>query len=480
MKKKGIALHWQITIGLVLGIIAGVVANQLWTTATWAAVGVNDSAAYMAGTRHAPGTADPNAEAGVVAVTVKFASSLTDFVGKLFLRCLRFIAVPIVLFSLVVGVASLGDPRKLGRIGTKTLMWFILTTVAAAVIGLGLSNAVKPGGDAFVSPEKRVELLAAQAAGAQSRIAAGEKIRSEASVWQQLIDVVPANPFAALASGEMLQVVFLSVTLGLGLTMIPRGKSDVVVRVCDGVQDALILLVRALMTLAPYAVFALMAKTVAGLGLDVLGALLVYCLVVLAGLALVLTVMYPTFLWALTPRGNKVGFKRFFRALAPAQLLAISSSSSAATLPVTMECARDRLGVADEITSFVCPLGATVNMAGTALYQAVAATFVAQLYGIQLTLTDQASIVMLATLIAVGSPGVPGGSIVMMVIVLESIGVPPEGIAVLMAVDRVLDMGRTVVNISGDAAVAAVVAASEGKLLTEAEVRAAAAAVEAA
>lgn len=461
MRKTRLALHWRIIIGLALGALAGVLVNRLWTPETWSALGVGDPAAFLAGTpSHA------NQDAGFAAFSARFVAGATGFVGDLFIRGLRFIAVPIVLFSLIVGVASLGDPRKLGRIGGRTILWFILTTMLAAGIGLAFSNAVEPGGESFVPAEKREQLAAAQHAAAQQRIAAGTQVREQTSIWQEIVHVVPANPFEALARAQMLQVVFLSVVVGVGLTLIPRNKSEAVVRVCDALQDAFIVLVRLLMHAAPYAVFALIARTVAGLGLDVLAALAVYCAVTIAALATALFGLYPAFLWLFTPPGRRVGFARFFRAMAPAQLLAFSSSSSAATLPVTMECCRDRLGVSDQITSFVCPLGATINMGGTALYQAVAATFIAQLYGIPLTLLDQVTVVLLATLIAVGSPGVPGGSIVMMVIVLEAIGVPPEGIAVILAVDRILDMCRTVVNISGDAAVAAVVAAGEGQLLT--------------
>jgi Na+/H+-dicarboxylate symporter len=251
------------------------------------------------------------------------------------------------------------------------------------------------------------------------------------------------------------------------MTLIPREKSDAVLRVFDGLQESITALVRVLMHAAPVAVFALIAGTVAKLGWQVMGALGVYCVVTIVALAIAQLAMYPAFLYVLTRRDNRMTFGRFMGGMSPAMLLAFSSSSSSATLPVTMQCARDRLGVSEEITSFVCPLGATVNMAGTALYQAVAATFIAQLYGIHLELAQQATIVALATLIAIGSPGVPGGSIVMMVIVLEAVGIPPAGIAVILAVDRVLDMCRTIVNISGDAAAAVVVASSEGQLATK-------------
>jgi Na+/H+-dicarboxylate symporter len=460
MDKTRLALHWKILIGLALGLVAGVLVNVLWTEAVWTAQGVHDSKAFLAASK-----SDANNEATALAYLARFAAQATQFLGDLFIRCLRFIAVPIVLFSLTVGVASLGDVRKLGRIGGKTLAFFAATTLVAACIGLACSNVVKPG--TFVPEAKRQELASGQQAAAQARISAGEKIKAETSIWKQVLDIVPANPFAALAQADMLQVVVLSVALGLGVTLIPREKSSAVVRMFDGLQESITALVRVLMHAAPVAVFALIAGTVAKLGWQVMGALGVYCVVTIVALAIVQLVMYPAFLYVLTRRDSRMTFGRFMGGMSPAMLLAFSSSSSSATLPVTMQCVRDRLGVSEEIASFVCPLGATVNMAGTALYQAVAATFIAQLYGIHLELSQQATIVALATLIAIGSPGVPGGSIVMMVIVLESVGIPPGGIAVILAVDRVLDMCRTIVNVSGDAAAAVVVASSEGQLATK-------------
>lgn len=461
---KRIPLHLWILIALVAGAVVGVIINTAWTPGTWASLGVQAPGDYLARKPN-----DVNSQASIGAEAARTISHATKFIGDLFIRLLRFVAVPVVLFSLLVGVASLGDVRKLGRIGGKTLLLFVVTTALAAVIGLTLSGAVRPG--TFVPEAKRTELLAQFHAQAQTRIEAGEAVQKSLSLWDELMKIVPANPFAALAAADMLQVVFLSVALGVGLTLIPKEKSAAAIAVCDAFQEALSALIRLMMKAAPIAVFVLIAGTVASMGLDVLGALAAYCVVVIVSLAVAQFAMYPAFLWVFTPKNNKIGLTRFTRAMAPAQLLAFSSSSSNATLPVTMECTRDRLGVSEEITSFVCPLGATVNMAGTALYQAVAATFVAQLFGIQLELGQQALIVAMATLIAVGSPGVPGGSIVMMVIVLEAIHVPAAGIAVLLSVDRILDMCRTVVNISGDAAVAAMVAASERQLSTPEEVQ---------
>jgi len=460
---KKIPLHIWIVLGLLFGALAGLAANAFWTDGVWRSLGVGDAAAYLAGSE-----SDANAGAGAAAWTVGAVTHAMDFIGQVFLRLLRFVAVPIVLFSLVAGVASLGDVRRLGRIGGKSIALFVITTALAAMIGLGLSNAVKPG--KWVPEEKARQLASSQEATAKARIDASAKVQQELSIWNELSKVVPLNPFDSLARGDMLQVVFLASVLGVGLTLIPKAKAQKVIETCEALQDAIGTVLHLVMKVAPVAVFALMAVTVSKLGLDVLGALVGYCLVVIVGLAVALCGLYPLFLYFLTPASNRVTPGRFFSSMSPAMLLAFSSSSSSATLPVTMECCRERLGVSEEITSFVCPLGATVNMAGTALYQAVASTFLAQIFGIELSLAQQATIVALATIIAVGSPGVPGGSIVMMVIVLQAIHVPPEGIAIILAVDRILDMARTVVNIGGDAAVAAIVASSEKQLATPAEI----------
>lgn len=447
-------------IGLTLGVVAGVVLNQWWTADTWSSLGVSDSTAYLAGKE-----SEANAKAGVSAAACRIAINLTRLTGDAFLRALRFIAVPITLFALVVGVASLGDVRKLGRLGGRTLALFLITTVISIGIGLSLSRSIEPG--LFVSEEKRAQLTEQRAADASARIATARQEAPRLSMWERLIAIVPTNPFDALARADMLQIVFMSVAIGIGLTLIPREASDPVIRVFEGLSWAIIELVRILMSLAPYAVFALIVPIVAGIGFDVLGALGVYCLVVVGGLALVGVLVYPAMLWILTPRGNRVGPGRFYKAVSPAMLVAFTSSSSNATLPVTIGCVRDRLGVSPEVANFVCPLGATVNMNGTALYQAVATTFLAQLYGIDLSMGDLLAIVAMATMSAIGAAGVPGASVVLLVMVLQAVHIPPDGIAIILAVDRVLDMCRTVTNITGDAAVAAVVASAEGQLALE-------------
>ena len=282
-----------------------------------------------------------------------------------------------------------------------------------------------------------------------------------ATGWDSLLDIVPRNPAEALADGNMLQIVFLALVIGIALTLIPDEKARPVMRVCEGMTEVILALVRVVMQVAPFAVFTLLVEVMASMGLDVLGALLVYSAVVVLGLGTMVFLVYPTIL----RMGSGIPRRKFLAGIAPAQLLAFSSSSSSATLPVTMECVEDRLGVSGEVTSFVIPLGATINMDGTALYQGVAALFIAQLYGIPLTMGDQLTIVLTATLASIGTAGVPGVGIVMLIIVLGSLGFSPEvmasGVAIIFGVDRLLDMCRTTCNVTGDAMVAAVVGASE-------------------
>ncbi|GJQ30222.1 MAG: glutamate:proton symporter [Phycisphaerae bacterium] len=454
---KPLALHWKIIIGLVLGVFVGIALNLWWTDATWRSLGVGDKTAYLAGT-----DAAANAEAGPVAVSVRFAINATQFAGKLFIRSLRFIAVPIVLFSLIAGAASLGDVRQLGRIGGKTLGLFLITTIVSIVIGITLARSVAPG--ERVTPETKRQLIESRSAEAAAKAASGKASIAEKTGWDRVLETVPINPFESLAKAEMLQTVFLALVLGCCLTVIPRERSEPVVKACEGMAHAITVFVEFLMRTAPYAVFAIIVPIVATVGLDVLQALAVYALVVVAGLGVVLFGVYPLMLWTMTPRDNRVTFGRFFRAMAPAQLLAFSSSSSNATLPVNIECATERLGISKDVASFVLPLGATINMNGTGMYLSIVAVFLAQLYEIPLSLADQAAIVVTATLAAIGSAGIPGASIALMVIVLEAVHVPAEGIAIILGADRILDMCRTVVNTQGDAAVAAIVAGSEGKL----------------
>lgn len=457
MERPALALHWKILIGLTIGAVVGVVLNLAWTQDTWTSLGVRDGGAFMAGT-----PSDANADAGVPAKAARFAVKLNALVGELFVRALKFIGVPVVLFALIGAVAGLGDLRKLGRIGGKTIGLFLATGFLSVVIGVLVADTIRPG--EYVGEETRQRLLDQRAAEAATSVSSATTTAKTLTPWRFIANMVPTNPFESLAKGEMLQIVFLSVCLGIGLTLLPREKADPAIRFCDAMFEAVLVLVRLIMRTAPIAVFALITPIVANLGIDVLRALGVYCVAVLVALGLVLFGLYPAIMLIFTPRGNKVGYRRFFRAMAPAQLLAFSSSSSAATLPVTLQCTRDRLGVSEQISGFVCTVGTTINMDGTALYQAVAASFLAQLYGIPLSFTDQIGLVLLSTMIAIGTPGVPGAGIVLMVIVLNAFNIPTEGIAIILAVDRVLDMARTVINVSGDGMGAAVVAGTEGQL----------------
>jgi Na+/H+-dicarboxylate symporter len=443
MSKPRLALHWQILIGMALGMVAGLVVNLF------------------------QGPIDGLMESSAIAAKVLgFLASANNFVGDLFLRGLRFIAVPVVLFSLIVGASSLNDLKKLSRIGGRTIVIYLFTTAVAISIGLLLANIAQPG--TWLSPELR-DALAGEAAGA---VAGKVDAAVAPDAWATLLNIVPKNPFKALAEGNMLQVVFTALAVGAALTLIPKDKAEPIIKAADGLTDVIIKLVHAIMLVAPIAVFCLIAKVMASMGLEVLVSLLVYSLTVIGGLGLMTFVVYPLALKVFTG----ISIVRFYRAIAPAQLLAFSSSSSSATLPVTMECVDERLGAGEDVTSFVIPLGATINMDGTALYQGVAAIFIAQLYGIDLSMGDQLTIVLTATLASVGTAGVPGVGLIMLVIVLQAVGIPDEamkgGIAIIFGVDRLLDMCRTTTNVTGDAMVATVVAHAEGDLLSEAEAEA--------
>lgn len=465
MNKK-LALHWKILIGMALGVLAGIAANQYWGADMWASHGVGDAGAYIAGGSAARAAAEEggaNTNADTIAGVGRLVRHANDFVGDLFMRGLRFIAVPIVLFSLIVGVSSLNDTSKLGRIGGKTIGIYLVTTAVAITVGLVLANIVGPGRG--FSEETGAQLAATQQLSAESRIGAANMQRDR-STWEILLEIVPTNPFASMAQGNTLQVVVAALLIGVALTLVKKETARPVVQFCEGMTQVIIKIVEMILKIAPYAVFALISRAITDLGIDVLEALAWYVMTVVTGLAVMMFGVYPAVLRLF----GGVGPRRFFRAISPAQLLAFSSSSSGATLPVTMECCEQRLGIKEEVSSFVLPIGATVNMDGTALYQGVAAVFIAQFYGLDLTIGDQVTIVLTATLASIGTAAVPGVGIVMLVIVLESVGIPLEGIAVILGVDRILDMCRTSCNVTGDCMVATVVASSEGALMTESEV----------
>jgi proton glutamate symport protein len=420
-------LHWKIIIGLILGLLFGILAaSQGWGGFT------NDWIAPF---------------------------------GKIFINLLKLIAVPLVLSSLITGVASLSDLKKLSRIGGKTITIYLVTTAIAVTIGLIAVNILEPG--ETVPEDMKIKLQNTYQSAASGKLEAAQEVK-ERSVLQPVVDMVPSNFFQSASSNRnMLQVVFIALLIGIGLIQIPKKKAKPVLDVFKGLNDVIIKLVDIIMLMAPIGVFALIAQTInkvagedPGQVAELLGALGYYMIAVIIGLGIHMAITYAAILRSY----SKMPLKTFYTGIGPAQLLAFSTSSSGATLPVTMERCEDELGVSEEVSSFVLPLGATINMDGTALYQAVAAVFISQALGLDLDIGDQLTIVLTAVLASIGTAAVPGAGIIMLVIILEAIGVPSTGIALILGVDRILDMLRTVVNVTGDATIAVTIAASEGQL----------------
>lgn len=384
----------------------------------------------------------------------KTLGALIKPVGDIFVRLLNMIAVPLVFASLLVGAASLSDLKNVARIGGKTVLLFMFTTVIAITTGLLFANIFQPGN--FMPPETKMMLLQTFSDEASS------KVQQEVSVniVDFFVNIVPRNPFKAIADGDFLQVVFFAILTGIFLTQIPKDKSKTIINFFDGLSSAMILLVEKVMLIAPFAVFALISATVAEFGFNILQTLLMYVVTVMSGLIFLMIFVYPTLLKTIARQ--KV--LPIYKALRQVMIVAFSTSSSAATLPLEIDVAEKKLGVSNKIASFVLPLGATVNMDGTAMYQAVAAMFIAQVYGIEMDLTKQITIVITAVLASIGTAPVPGVGLIMLIIVLRSVGIPEEGIALILGVDRVLDMARTVPNIVSDSFTAVTVAKSEGEL----------------
>ena len=406
---------------------------------------------------------------GVTAAAFGWTEFTDDYIspfGDVFFNGLQLIAVPLVLASLIIGVASLSDMRKVSRIGGKTIAIYLATTAVAVTIGLGYANLLRPGD--YVPESLQRELARQYEEAASTRQGAAEQMMEERGPLSILEDIVPSNIISSTSSNRnMLQVVFLALMFGIALLRIPKDKSAPLLAFFKGLEAVVVEFVGIVMRIAPLGVFALIARAITGMAGDdpqqvvqLLGALGFYCLVVIAGLATQMLVVYPLILKFFTP----IRWGRFFPAAARVQLVAFSTSSSGATLPVTMDCAQRDLGVSEEVSSFVLPLGATINMDGTALYQAAAALFIAQSLGMSIGLEGQLTIVLTAVLVSIGTAAVPGAGIIMLVIILQAIGVPTEGVALILGVDRILDMMRTATNVTGDLAVASAVAASEGQL----------------
>ncbi len=467
---KNLALHWKIIIGLILGVIFAFVSSSLgWS---------------------------------------KFVVDWIDPFGKIFINLLKLIAVPLVLFSIIKGIAGLHDTAKLGRLATKTLAFYLVTTVISVSVGLLLVNTFAPGelvDDAQRTDNRIAYEIWAQETGAEildgkcylcddqyaSRVeivrglmdteAPDEKLLSkmqsakstkDAGPLQPLVDMVPSNIFLSLNdNGLMLQVIFFAIFFGVTLISIPKELAQPVIGLVDGMNEVFLKMVDFVMQAAPFFVFALLAGVISKMAgddpnavIEIFKGLGWYSLVVVAGLGFMIFIFYPTLATTLT---KGLTYRRFFKAISPAQFLAFSTSSSAATLPVTMDCVQDNLGVSKETTSFVLPIGATVNMDGTSMYQAVAVVFLAQFHMVDLSIMQQLTIVLTATLASIGSAAVPSAGLIMLIIVLESVGLNPAWIAIIFPVDRILDMCRTTVNVTGDCTVATIVADSEGQLNKE-------------
>ncbi|MCQ0112704.1 dicarboxylate/amino acid:cation symporter [Zhouia amylolytica] len=418
---KKLALHWQILLGMLVGVLFALLMIQF----DWGP---------------------------------KFVTDWIKPFGNIFINALKLIAVPLILASLIKGVSDLKDISKLSKMGGRTIGTYIITTVIAVSIGLTVVNVIKPG--KTIKEETRNELMDSYSGDASSKIADAEK-QKEAGPLQALEDLVPSNIFnAANDNGNMLQVIFFAIFFGIGLILIPEETAKPVKAFFDGFNEVILKLIDLIMLAAPYGVFALLAALVVEApSADLFKALGMYGITVLLGLGLMIGV-YILIVWVFTKKTPKF----FLNGISPAQLLAFSTSSSAATLPVTMERVEEHLGVEEEVTSFVLPIGATINMDGTSLYQAVAAVFIAQAFGMNLDIATQLGIIATATLASIGSAAVPGAGMVMLVIVLAQAGIPEAGLALIFAVDRPLDMCRTTVNVTGDAAVSMLVAKSVDKL----------------
>lgn len=464
---KKLALHWKIIIGLVLGIIWALVSSSLgWS---------------------------------------EFTNNWIAPFGDIFINLLKLIAVPLVLFSIINGVAGIGDPSSLGRMGGKTLIAYLATTLLAVALGLVLVNVMQPG--KMVDKESRIDNrisyeLWAQDTGVdvkdglnflqdpqyKNRVAAvtereknktlDENVSSRLKTVEEnkkegplkpLKDLVPQNIFESLTDNSlMLQIIFFALFFGISLLFIPDEKSAPVIKIVDSLMEIFLKMIDFVMQAAPFFVFALLAGVISKMAGDDLGKVIEifkglswYSLTVVIGLASMIFLVYPLIMKLFV---RVIPYSGFFKAMGLAQTTAFSTSSSAATLPVTMECVEDNLGVDKKITSFVLPIGATVNMDGTVLYQAIVVVFLAQFHMIDLTIGQQLTIVLTATLASIGSAAVPSAGLVMLIVVLGSVGLNPAWIAIIFPVDRILDMCRTVVNVTGDATVSSIIAKGEGML----------------
>lgn len=406
---KGMSLTMKIMIAMGFGILVGVIFNQI------------------------------NSEF----IDKNIVSGLFAMIGKMFVNALKMLVVPLVFFSLLGGVTGIGDIGVLGRVGTKSFALYLGTTALAITVAITLATIVGPG--------KGFDMAGLDLTGVSGKEAP--------SVWDVFAGIVPTNPIAAFANGEMLQVIFYTVVLGVGVLML-GARSEPFIAACDYMNDLMMKVVQIVMHFAPYGVFCLIAKTFAEQGLDLFMPVIAYVITLVAALFIHLFITLPVMLKLLSGL-NPVAFMRKMR---PAQIFAFSTASSNATIPVTYRSVTERVGVDESVASFCIPFGATINMDGTAIMQGVATVFLANVYGIDLGLSGYLTVIGMAVLASIGTAGVPGVGLVMLTMVLSQVGLPIEGIAIILGVDRLMDMIRTAVNITGDAVVTAIVAKGEGKI----------------
>ncbi|SKA18190.1 dicarboxylate/amino acid:cation symporter [Novilysobacter spongiicola] len=416
--RTGLALHTRMLIGFAVGVVAGLAANMLVGEAAWLDVLVT----YVA-----------------------------DPIGQLFLRLLFMVVIPLVFSALVLGVVEIGDPRSLGRIGGKTLLWILVVTAMAVTIGLVLVNLLQPGQGL---PPDIAQTLLSESSARATEIAGGREAVSGIDV---LLNIVPRNPVAAATDGDLIAVMFFALMFGIAATVLQSEGTKTFVGTVQGIYDICLKIIGWVIELAPYAVAALLFSITAQLGLDVLVQLARFVGTVLLALAIHFFVVFPTLLWVF----GGMSPMRFFRGAQPALLTAFSTSSSSATLPTTLKVSVEELGVPRRVARFVCTLGATANMNGTALFEGITVLFLAQFFGVELGLLQQGLILVMCILGSVGAAGVPGGSLPVIAMILVMFGIPPEGIGLILGVDRFLDMCRTVVNVGGDMAGSVVIGRSE-------------------
>lgn len=419
-KKKKLALHWKILIGMTIGIIYGLLASK----SGW----------------------------------IDFTSDYIKPFGTIFINLLKLIAMPLILFSLISGIGNLKDISKLSSMGLKTITFYIFTTVVAITIGLVLVNLIDPGASFPKADQAKFTQMYSSQVEAKQQSAA---VMEEESPLQFIVDLVPSNIIGAASDNtNMLQIIFFSIFIGIAIVLLPEDKTKPVRDFFNSMNQVILKVIDIIMEFAPIGVFALLGTIIVDMKGDVtlFKALGLYAVTVVFGLLILIFGFYPILVKSFT----KIKLSTFYKGIAPAQLLAFSTSSSAATLPVTMECCEKNLKVSNQVSSFVLPIGATINMDGTSLYQAVAAVFIASAFGMDLDFGQQLTIVLTATMASIGSAAVPGAGIVMLVIVLTAIGVPSEGIALIFAVDRPLDMLRTTVNVTGDSTIASIIHRFEG------------------